>query len=82
MLDSGSPSGDWRSRLFDYVFLAVFSEMFVAFAILLAVAFIWAVFQPAWTIRFLRYAGNHVWHALLFFSAGFGVSFLIVYATA
>jgi hypothetical protein len=77
----GSPSGaDSRGRLSDHVVLAAFTEMFVAFLILLALAFIWAVFRPAWTIRLLRYASSHVWHALLFFLGGFGVSFVIVSA--
>jgi hypothetical protein len=77
----GSPSGaDWQGRLSDYVVLAAFTEMFVAFLILLILAFIWAVFRTAWTVRLLRYASSHVWHALLFFLTGFGVSFLIVSA--
>ena len=79
--DGPSPP-DWRSRLMDRVFLAMFSEMFVAFLALLVVAFIWALARPAWTVRLLHYARDHVWHALLFFLAGFGVSLLIVYALA
>lgn len=78
----GPSASDWRSRLLDHIFLAMFSEMFIAFLALLAVAFIWALLRPAWTVRLLHYARDHVWHALLFFLAGFGVSLMIVYAVA
>jgi hypothetical protein len=78
----GPSAPDWRSRLMDHVFLAIFSEMFIAFLALLAVAFIWALLRPAWTVRVLHNACGHVWHALLFFLAGFGVSLMIVYAVA
>jgi nitrate reductase gamma subunit len=79
----GSPSAaDWKSRLLDRVFLAMFSEMFVAFLAFLAIAFIWALFQPAWTTRVLGFVRHHAWHAMLLFLAGFGVSLIIVYAVA
>ena len=76
----GPSASDWPSRLMDHVFLAMFSEMFIAFVALLSFAFIWALFRPTWTVRVLFYARDHVWHALLFFLAGFGVSLFIVYA--
>jgi hypothetical protein len=79
--DGPSPP-DWRSRLINHVFLVMFSEMFIAFLALLAIAFIWALCRPAWTVRLLRYARKHVWHALLFFLAAFGVSLMIVHAAA
>jgi hypothetical protein len=79
----GGPSAPgWRSRLFDSVFLAIFSEMFIAFLALLTLAFIWALFRPARTSCLLFYARNHVWHALLLFLAGFAVSFVIAYIIA
>jgi hypothetical protein len=79
----GGPSAPgWRSRLFDSAFLAMFSEMFIGFLALLTLAFIWALFRPAWTIRLLLYARAHVWHALLLFLAGFAVSLLLAYIIA
>ena len=78
----GPSSADWKSRLLDRVFLAMFSEMFVAFLAFLVIAFIWALFRPAWTIRVIGFVRDHAWHAMLFFLAGFGVSLIIVYAVA
>ena len=74
----GGSSG--RYRLLDQLFHAMFFEMFVAFLLFLALAFIWALFRPGWVWRTLRYIGNHVWHALCFFLFGFLVSLVIVNA--
>jgi hypothetical protein len=77
----GDTSGaDWRSKLLNRVFQAIFIEMFVAFLLFLLLVFVWAVFCPRWTVRTLQYVRNHVWHALCFFLIGFPVSFWIVYA--
>jgi len=75
-----SSAADWRSRLLDHVFLAMFSELFIAFLALLALAFVWSLFRSVWLVRVLYFMRDHVWHALIFFLAGFAVSLLIVYA--
>ena len=73
-----SSASDRRSRLFDHIFLTVFSEIFIAFFLFLSVAFIWALFRPAWTIRILLYARDHAWQAMLLFLGGFALTFLLV----
>jgi len=72
----GGASG--RYRLVDQLFHAMFFELFVAFLLFLALAFIWALFRPGWVGRTLRYMGSHVWHALCFFLLGFLVSLVLI----
>jgi len=72
----------YESRFLDRVFLAMFSEMFVAFLLLLVVGFIWALFQPTWFTRVLGFVRHHAWHAMLFYLAGFVGILMIIYVVA
>jgi len=49
----GTSAADWKSRLLDRVFLAMFSEMFVAFLAFLAIAFIGRFFGQLGLLAFL-----------------------------
>ena len=69
-----------RYQLVDQLFHAMFFEMFVAFLLFLALAFLWALFRPCWVGRTLRYIGGHVWHALCLFLLGFFVSLVLINA--
>ena len=56
---------------------AVLFEMFVAFLAFLAIAFIWALVRPAWTLPLLQYTRHHAWHALCLFLLGIGIIVLV-----
>ncbi len=79
---TGRLAGNAREQLLSFAFLAMFSELFSAILVLLVLAFIWALFQPAWIVRGLYRARDHVWHSLWFFVLGFLVSLAVCYAIA
>ena len=57
-LDSGSTA----TRSFGFaVFRLLCTELFVAAAAFLLLAFVWAVFQPRWVSRLLLRVSRHVW---------------------
>jgi hypothetical protein len=79
---TGRNARDWRDRLMDRLFLAMFSELFGAFLVLLVLAFFWALFRLPWIERALLFARDHVWYGMWFFLTGFFVSLAICYAVA
>lgn len=62
-LDSGSTA----TRSFGFaVFRFLCTELFLASATFLLLAFVWAVFQPRWISRLLLRASRHVWRYVCF----------------
>ena len=55
-------SGGTATRSFTFaVFRFLCTELFVAAAAFLLLAFVWAVFQPRWVSRLLLRVSRHVW---------------------
>ena len=78
----GRGGPDLPSKILDTFFAAGFHELSLGFILFGSLVFAWSVFRFSLAERLLLFIARSVWHALIIFTGGFIVCFLIVQLVA